>query len=262
MGKASSAKKVARAATTGGGRTARGTRPYGWYTVMAFVALVGVALVVLSRNERLSAGDTTKAAKPRPPSPSRNFPGDHWHAAYGVFLCDRFAPPIQTDRDPLGIHTHNDGIVHIHPFTRAASGRKATLGVFARTVGMTLSEDSVKLPGGKTYADGDKCGNKEGRLRVLVNGQERSGDPKDIRLADGDMLVIAFAPEGTEVPESPPSAPNLNNLTDVPGSPAATTPTTPAPNPEGTPTTNPGGQGGGATTTPPVTGGAPPPTGP
>ncbi len=233
MGKASSAKKVARAATTGGGRTSQGARPWGWYSALAVVVIVGAFLVVSSRNERLSADNPATADKPRAAAPDRNFPGDHWHAAYGIYVCDRFAPDIQTERDPSGIHTHNDGIIHIHPFTRAVSGSKATFGVFAETVGLSVSDDELKV-GNKTYKNGDKCGDEEGRLRVLLNGKERPGDPKDIRLQDRDQLVIAFAPDDAKVPENPPSAPNLDNLNDVEGSPGATSSTTQAPNPEGT----------------------------
>lgn len=253
MGKASSAKKVARAATTGGGRTTQGARPWGWYSTLGIVALVGVFLVVTSRNERLNANNPAVAAKPRAAAPEKRFPGDHWHAAYGTYICDQFTGPIQSDRDPKGIHTHDDGIVHIHPFTRAASGSKATFGVFAETVGLTVSADQVKV-GDKTYKNGDKCGDKDARIKVLLNGKERPGDPKDIRLQDRDRLVIAFAPDDAKIPETPPSTPNLDNLTDVTGSPSATSSTTPAPDPEGTPGPGaPPSEGAPPATTPPTT---------
>src|SRR6476619_3770453 len=119
MGRASSSKKVARAASTGGGRTARGARPLLWYGAITLVVILGVAGIVSSRAEhRASAsGNTT------PPVANK----DHWHAAYGVYLCDQFAPPITDTRDPKGIHTHGDGIIHIHPFVRSSSGNNATL---------------------------------------------------------------------------------------------------------------------------------------
>jgi hypothetical protein len=197
------------------------------------VAIVGVFLVVTSRNERLSAGNPISADKPRASAPEKKFAGDHWHAAYGIYICDNFVPDIQSDRDPTGIHTHGDGVIHIHPFTRAVSGSKATFEVFADAVGLSVSENQVKA-GDKTYKNGDKCGDKEGRLKVLLNGNERPGDPKDIRLQDRDKLVIAFAPRDAKIPEDPPSAPTLDNLNDVEGSPGATSSTTQAPNPEGT----------------------------
>ena len=234
MGKASSSKKVARAATTGGGRTRRGARPWGWYTVMVLLAALGVATIVYSRNERQAALNPLKSEKPRPPDRSRGFPGDHWHAAFGVYLCNDFMGDISTERDPLGIHPHNDGVIHIHPFTRAASGRRAKLGVFTETVGMRLTEDEFRLPGPgqETHREGDDCGGKDAILQVFLNGKEHLGDPKEIRLRDRDVIVVALAPEGEEIPE-PPSADRLDNLSDVPGSPSATSSTTQVPRPEG-----------------------------
>lgn len=239
MGKASSSKKVARAASTGGGRTSRGSRPWSWYMAMTAVVLIGSVILVTSRNERQAASNPLKSEKPRPADKSRNFAGDHWHAAYGIYICDQFIPNIQSDKDPSGIHTHNDGIVHIHPFTRAVSGRKATFGVFADTVGLKVSKTSIQAPGGKKYSDGDKCGEKKGELQVWLNGKEREdADPRKLRVRDRDLLVLAFAPSGAEYPREPPSKSELDNLSDVVENPAATTvPGTPA---DGTATTVPG----------------------
>ena len=40
---------------------------------------------------------------------------DHWHAAYGIYICGTLEPPFTDDADPNGIHTHGDGVIHIHP---------------------------------------------------------------------------------------------------------------------------------------------------
>ena len=244
MGKASSNKKVARAASTGGGRTARGARPWGWYGAMTAVVLVGSLTIFTSRNERQAASNPLKSEKPRPPAQSKNFPGDHWHAAYGIYICDEFVPAIQSDRDPSGIHTHNDGVIHIHPFTRAVSGRNATFGVFADTVGLEVGKDFIEVPGGTRYENGDTCEGQDekGRLQVLLNGDERTGDPKKLRLRDRDLLVIAFAPGDAEIPEDPPSKSGLDNLSDVSpvSNPEAST-TVPAGTETTTATSAPGG---------------------
>lgn len=256
MGKASSNKKVARAASTGGGRTARGARPWGWYGAMAVVAVVGSMVIVGSRNDRQAASNPLKSEKPRPPSlpGQKPFAGDHWHAALGIYACDEFLPPVLSDADPRGIHTHGDGVIHIHPFTKASAGRNATFGVYTDTVGIKVSETSVQVPGGKRYKNGDKCPNgKKGTLRVYLNGDERPGNPKSIRLRDRDRLVVAFVPAGTDVPKTPPSASELDNLNDVPGSPGLTVPGSV---PEGTgstlpgATTDPSSPGEASTTTP------------
>ena len=250
MGKASSSKKVARAASTGGGRTSRGNRPWGWYGAMALVTLLGSFVLVTSRNERQAASNPLKSEKPRPPSlpGQKQFGGDHWHAALGIYICSEFVPNIESDNDPRGIHTHGDGVVHIHPFTKASSGRKATFGVFADTVGLKVSGKRIQLPGGKNYANGDKCPDgKKGEIQMFLNGKERTGNPRSLRLRDRDKLVIAFAPSGAEIPKDPPSASELTKLNDVPGSPGLTTPTT---TPGESTTTAPGSGG----TTPNTTG--------
>lgn len=218
MGKASTNKKVARAASTGGGRTARGARPYGWYSAIALVTALGLFLIVFSRNENQQASNPKKG-----PHPRANI--DHWHAALGVYLCDAFAPNVKdSGTDPHGIHTHGDGIIHIHPFDKTAAGNKAIVKVFATTVGMKLSATEIRLPGdSKTYTDGKtKCGSKTGQLTWYVNGKEKTGNPADYKPADRDKIVIAFAPKGTEIPKTPPSASELDHLSDV----APTTPTT------------------------------------
>lgn len=225
MGKASSGKKVARAAMTGGGRTSRGKTPWGWYGAMTVVVLLGTIVLIMSRNEtqeRVSArGEEHPTTK------------EHWHTAYGFFVCDQFTGALADNkRDPKGIHTHGDGIIHTHPFSQAASGKRAVTGVFFETMGIEITQQRFKL-GDTEYVDGTKkCGEKgdqEGFISVLVDGKEYDGDPAAIHLDDRRQVVFAFAPKGTEIPKTPPSAAGLNNLSDVPGSPGATSSTSQGP---------------------------------
>ena len=244
MGKASTNKKVARAASTGGGRTARGSKPWGWYATLGLVSILGVGLIVVSRNENISANNPRHGARPR-------VNADHWHAAIGVYLCDAFAPNIKdSGTDPHGIHTHGDGVIHIHPFDKTAAGKKARLSVFDATVGMTLTQTKLQLAGdSKTYSDNKtKCGKSVGRLTWYVNGKQKAGNPADYKPSDRDKIVVAFAPKGAEIPKTPPSAPALDNLSDVSGSPAATPVT--APGDTSTPTT---AGSASSTTAPPAT---------
>src|SRR5687768_15606849 len=99
MGKASSAKKVARAARTGGGRTRRGTTSWVWPGLMAVVVILGTAGIVYSRDQRQ-------------PDNTRPLTTDHWHAAVGYYICGSFVPNLPEGDDPLGIHGHGDNIVH------------------------------------------------------------------------------------------------------------------------------------------------------
>ena len=227
MGRASSSKKVARAASTGGGRTARGTRPLGWYAVIALVVVLGVSGIVFSRTERREE----LAAAADGSAPQANI--DHWHAAYGIYLCDSFAPSITNERDPKGIHTHADGIIHIHPFVRSAAGRNATLGVFADAVDMTLDDDELEVPGGKSYESGEtKCGDEPGVVQVKVNDEVITEEVANIKLNDQDHITIAFAPKGADIP-APPTADDLTRLNpeteQIEPAPVETTESTTAP---------------------------------
>jgi hypothetical protein len=230
MGKASSAKKVARAARTGGGRTRRGTTSWVWPTLMAFVVVLGTAGIVYSRDQRQP--DNT-----RPFAAAAGRAGDHWHAAIGFYICGSFVPDLPEGDDPLGIHGHGDNVVHIHPFGSSSAGKRATLEVFFDTVNADISDDKIELPGQDTKRNGDRCENGEGVIRTKVwdtraptdQGRIVEGDPSNLRPQDGQLIVIAFGPENQDIPR-PPSERNLDNLTDVAPPPGATTTTSVDPN--------------------------------
>jgi hypothetical protein len=239
MGKASSSKKVARAAGTGGGRTNRGRVPWLYYGALIAVVVLGTATVVQSRNARLTK---VAASGQTPPIPNK----DHWHVAYGFYLCDKFAPPITDTVDPHGIHTHGDGIIHTHPYDSSTGGKNAVLGAFTAAVHVTLNAGELRLPGGHDYRDGDKCGDKAGRVRVRIFdnpadkiGHDATVDPRKVPLTDQGVLTIAFAPAGAVLPQ-PPSVPNLAKLSDVTTTttaPPATTPPKGVTTPTSTPST-------------------------
>lgn len=213
MPKAPSNKKVARAARTGGGAVTRGRFPWLWYGSLFTVVVLGTLGVVFSRSQ---ASDPAGADVP--PIARQ----DHWHTAIGFYVCDTFLPDIVSDRDPQGIHTHNDGVIHIHPFTDRAAGRNATLGKYAETVGLELTPGSFKLPGSdEKHETGDKCDGKRAVVKYVYNGREVPGDPNDIRLVDRGLLTVALVPLGVEVPE-PASKDKLDNLDDV--APSSTVP--------------------------------------
>ncbi len=237
MGKASSSKKVARAARTGGGRTRRGSSSWLWPALMAIIVVLGTAGVVYSREQRQP--DTS-----RPLASGAGSQGDHWHAAIGFYICGTFQPNISEAADPLGIHTHDDGIVHIHPFSSRAAGKNAKLSVYFDTVKVDVSNDELKLPGQDKKSNGDECDGKAATVQVKTwpsrgpdeKGTLFTGDPGDIRLTDNQLITVAFVPDGTEIPR-PPSEPQLDNLSDIATTPVPDelTSTTIAP-PEGTTT--------------------------
>lgn len=151
----------------------------------------------------------------------------HWHAAYVIRICDDVLAPVVSENDPLGIHTHGDGLMHVHPFFEESGYEQATIGLFADAVGLGLSTGELTLPTGGTWRDGDLCNGVPGRVFVdrwegpLADSpvERIFTDFEAIRFTgDAELYQIAFAPEDS-VPVVPPSAallPEVSNLAEPP----------------------------------------------
>ena len=164
----------------------------------------------------------------------------HWHAAYVVRVCNDVLDPFTSEDDPLGIHSHGDGLVHIHPFFAESGYELAKLELFANAMDFVLRDGELTLPGGGTWRDGDLCDGVPSRVFVdrwmgptADTDVERIFTGLDaIRFeADGELYQIAFAPADSP-PVVPPARlllPEVSNLTpppapwvDVPEQDAAT----------------------------------------
>lgn len=207
--KDSSSKKVAKAARAGG-RTPTGQRTsLAFPAATAAVCVLGLALVTYGFFQQQDRAE----AVPRL--------GDHWHSAYGIYLCDSFAPQLADAKgDAVGVHTHNDGLIHIHPFSSIATGDDARLEDFFTEVDLKVKDDSIEMPNGETYTNGDDCNGEPGEVKLAVWDQAADAEPSEIltenhdsaRLAkNGQAYVLAFVPEGTEIPK-PPTVGGLSSV--------------------------------------------------
>ena len=203
MARGDSARKVARAArvgSSGGGGGER--RRVGFPVAMAVVVILGVLLVGWARSNR----EATSAPRL----------GDHWHSVYEIYSCvgqgsHIYRPKIVVERDPDGIHTHGDGLIHIHPFNSSATGKRAQLGTFFEAFGGYITDSAVKLDTGEVIEEGYDCGGQPAVLTVArFDAQDRNRDPQiyteglaDIRfLKNLEAFTIAFIPAG-ETPPAP-----------------------------------------------------------
>jgi hypothetical protein len=192
MGKASQAKKVSRAARTGGGRTSRRSNfSWGYPLALTMIVAIGVVLVVFSRGQHTAAAD----------SPTVN---DHWHSAYGFDVCGDFLPNLPQPPTLIGLHTHGDGVIHIEPQDPILdTGKNATLGRFISGYpGLKVSTTSFTVIN-KTWSNGDKCGDKVGRVSVRVDGSVVKGNPNKARISKDGWVTIAFLPVGELAPAPP-----------------------------------------------------------
>lgn len=238
----SSTKKAAKLAKSGSGKKIRFQGGTLFPVVVTAVVVLGLALVAYARQSQPSV-DASGAPQQ----------SDHWHHAYGFYLCDTWFK-LEGDAEQQGtenfnqyqrsgIHSHDDGLIHWHPFSSASVGSNARLGVFLDTYGVQLTNDKLTFPETQQTAletqlisqvpprdnvlvweDGDTCtidgSEKEAELKVVVwnnftdtdDGTTYIADFDNIRLDRDQMVVaIAFVPDDTDV-SMPPWAPELPSL--------------------------------------------------
>lgn len=135
------------------------------------------------------------AALVRQPTAARV--GDHWHARLTIELCGRTLPPLPPG--PGDVHTHGDGLIHIHPQTPRTAGRNAGLETFFRTTPVDITPVSIAV-GGERYQNGDRCPDgRAGTLRVQARrtGEREFRDLPDFLgylPRDGDEIRVVFGP--------------------------------------------------------------------
>ncbi len=278
MGTPVTNKKVAKAANAAGGVSVRrGSQSKGFNATVVGVCIAGIALVVgsvigRSLNESAPYSATTSKKVRNATEKLKALSGQkkpdakkieaaqkellalqsdtHVHAAYGIFQCDKFIPPFNATAlpDKKGIHAHEDGLIHIHPFVQNASGRRARLSVFFAAVNMSMSDTKIKWikdANGTTFntldVNKDKCGKKKEKAEISVWVWKNKDDKKptvytsdfgSLKLKGDAAYAFVFAPKGTKVPipatidaiATPSDVNNPATPTTIAGAPA--TPTT------------------------------------
>jgi hypothetical protein len=215
--------------------------PVKWYSSLVLICLLGVALIVYSRYERQ-----------HPPPATQPAIGAHWYQALGFDICGTFEPnlplnPNASTAPVPGIRTEGDGVIQVVPTTAADTGNNATLARFVTSYpNLKVSSGLVQLPGKPRYTNSQKCpagssdAGKPGQVVIKMwpsftppgsNNPVVFHDPAAIKLADGQLITVAFVPSGATIPKPAKSITAMN--TDREGSatpstvPTATTPTTP-----------------------------------
>jgi len=213
----------------------------------ALLAIIVVAAAIGSGVNTNSRRTTTTRSSGSPNGATATPPtvDDHFHWAYGVYVCDSFLPPMRDVEDFGGIHTHQDGIIHIHPFDDVFAGDNATLDIFFEAVGMSITNNSISTTNPSTRATRtyQMCDGEPVTVQALIWDVDNpsaaprkvQGDISAVQFGkDRQAITIALLPAGAEIPK-PTSIPKLDDLSDIPPAP-----TTPTPGSTTPPTTAPG----------------------
>jgi hypothetical protein len=229
MGKASSTKKVQRAARAGGRVSSGQPRSLLFPGVLTLIVILGVALVVWARNDRLDEdlGGTPQLE-------------DHIHQAFGVNVCGEWKLDIPEFESPVGIHTHGDGVLHIHPFSQLGVGANATLGRYFKDardhgdVDVDISNDKLDyleddIEEGETECEG--VDDPVLRLAYWANASDPEALPEvttgafdERRLTDdGAAITLFYGDEDADIP-MPLTASNLAALGAADGPPSLNDP--------------------------------------
>ena len=181
------------------------TSPVLFVAVLGAILLAGLVGVFFFASNRESNIDVAPVAAV-----------DHWHVAYLINNCGADLPASSQFNDPDGLHTHGDGVFHLHPTNPSASGRNATLGEYFEGANATLT-DSEFVTGTNdlfptTMTEEVGCDGQPATLQLAVwdNAFDETAEPRiltenlaDFRFAPGQAITLALLPEGEEPPRPP-----------------------------------------------------------
>jgi hypothetical protein len=156
-------------------RAGRAAQPLWLVPIVVVAAAVlvvgGLAILGGDQGERPAPADTLATLPTVPPAPvdygvldDTEGPtiDDHWHVAYGFNLCGEWSQlegnleGVGPDGELLsdgyaltGLHSHDDGVIHIHPFTALGTGAKVTLGRFLSLYRVEVTDNKISFSNGQ-----------------------------------------------------------------------------------------------------------------
>ena len=206
MARTSSAKKIARLAEKGKGKKVRFQGGSVFPTIVLSVLILGAVLIAYARQSG-TVVDASVTAEQK------------FATAFAFFNCDALATDLeQPDSATLSptdkfaaVTTENpaaiigDGVVGWLPQALAGQ-RKAKLETIFGLYGMTVTDDSITLKDKKISETDTQCAGKDAKISVYV-WESGSAESKlsiasfgGVKIDDQMTVVLAFAPDGTDVP--------------------------------------------------------------
>ena len=206
MARTSSAKKIARLAEKGKGKKVRFQGGSVFPTIVLSVLILGAVLIAYARQSG-TVVDASVTAEQK------------FATAFAFFNCDALATDLeQPDAATLSptdkfaaVTTENpaaiigDGVVGWLPQALAGQ-RKAKLETIFGLYGITVTDESITIKDKKISETDTQCAGKDAKISVYV-WESGSAESKlsiasfgGVKIDDQMTVVLAFAPDGTDVP--------------------------------------------------------------
>ena len=125
--------------------------------------------------------------------------GEHIHAKYAVRVCGEKIKDFPYSAGD--VHTHGDGLIHIHPNHVREAGSNANIARFMAGTGSKITDQYLTLPTGEKYENGQSCPDGQiGKLLLKVNGVEQKIIASYVPI-DGDEIEILFLKSEYQIQE-------------------------------------------------------------
>jgi hypothetical protein len=193
----------------------------------------GRQFVSASKSQRVEQTSRATALASQPKPATVQTKPIHWHAAFGVYVCGKYLPNRDgsAEPDPDGVHLHDDGLIHIHPF---AGSTKPTVDTFLQWAQIKLIDaQTLSMPAYKTavgvnqpakiYRVADNCkgstdATRKGRAAVYQFDKDGKATLLEgsAFLRDGMVIAVAVHGENDPLLPPPPSIAGLSNPSDIP----------------------------------------------
>lgn len=178
---------MARAASTGGGRTYRGQKPVNFYAALVLIVVVGAASLVYSRHE-YQVGAATSTTPPAV--------GTTWYAAYDVDICGAQQPGFSitaniatatTKSTASSFSSTGNGVIKISPKTASVAGKHATLGrFFGQIQGFSVTATAITLPSAASTTATSTTTSTTG---IKVTSKKKKKNAKTYTYKNGDVCA-------------------------------------------------------------------------
>jgi hypothetical protein len=195
-----SSKKVARAMASGAKVRSRRDAPFGFYTALVLVIILGIGAIAYSKYELVNA-----------PASSKKTATNHLYVALGFDSCGRFVNSLPKESGTSGFVSKGNGI-----FGYPSSGVTTLPELAGAFKGISISSNGFEV--GSVKADTQAgCSGKRASFHIyawtslLATKPVVYNSPTAVVLHTDEVITVAVLPKGVQ-PKQPPTAFDLTTV--------------------------------------------------